>query len=116
MRWVPVRGNERNTEKSRFQPPGPRNWFGRCCRSAPPGLRPRGRVHIEAGGADVADHIHRPDQIGGLQVARRIQPVPSAVTVNGEPLKAPKIPLTCQSLISARAIPPLPVSLRHGSW
>ena len=29
MRWSPVRRNERNTDMSRFQPPGPRNWFGR---------------------------------------------------------------------------------------
>ena len=25
IRWVPVRGNDRKIEKSRFQPPGPRN-------------------------------------------------------------------------------------------
>ena len=26
---VPAIGKVRNTEKSRFQPPGPRNWFSR---------------------------------------------------------------------------------------
>ena len=29
IRCSPVRRKDRNTDRSRFQPPGPRNWFGR---------------------------------------------------------------------------------------
>ena len=80
-----------------------------------PGLCPRRRIDVVAGCANVADLLHRRDEIGRLQVAGRIQLVPSAVTVNGEPLNAPKSPLSCQSLISMRAMPPPLFSLRQGS-
>ena len=73
------------------------------------GLRPCGRVEVEAVRADVAD-LRRPSPTRSAvcRLPGVFNVVPSAVTVNGEPLNTPRMPLICQSLMRALAMLRLP--------
>ncbi len=97
-------GNVRNTEKSRFQPPGPRNWFSR--------LFPK-QTHVgwaQAAGSKytpsapiLPTFVTGPTRSAVCVLFGVLRVVASAVTVNGVPLNAWKTPFTCQLFMSDRS-------------